>query len=75
MAQLTSSAPPLLTALMTGCGMNSVEFGGIESLSVYLRASYVVKNAPEAGNVTRMIDPMPWYRPRKRLFVTFPFCV
>lgn len=60
MAQLTSSAPPLLIALITGCGMYSVEFGGIASFKVYLRASYVVKNAPEAGSVTRMIEPIPW---------------
>lgn len=60
MAQLTSSAPPLLTAFMRGCGINKVELGGIVSLRVYFKASYVVKNAPDAGNVTRMIDPMPW---------------
>jgi len=40
--------------------MKSVEFGGIASFKVYLRASYVVKKAPDEGNVTRMIEPMPW---------------
>lgn len=60
MAQLTSSAPPLLNELMTGCGMYKVEFGGIASFKVYFKASYVVKKAPEEGSVTRMIEPMPW---------------
>jgi len=45
---------------MAGWGMNIVELGGMASLIVCFKASYVVKKAPEDGIVKRMIDPTPW---------------
>jgi hypothetical protein len=32
-------------------------------LRANLRASYVVKKAPDEGMVMRMTEPTPWYRP------------
>ena len=32
----------------------------------------MVKKAPEEGIVMRMTEPMPWYRPRKRVRFVVP---
>jgi hypothetical protein len=45
---------------MAGWGRYSVEFGGMALFRPDLRASYVVKNAPEEGMVMRMMEPTPW---------------